>query len=480
MKKLLLNTILLGLFLIAGMKLQAQPPVKFNYQGIARAADGNPLVNQALGFRISIIDGSAAGTVQFVETHTATTNSSGLYTLTIGAGTAVTGTIMSPTWPGTGTFIKVEIDPAGGAAYVDAGTTELKYVPYSIMSNFSVAADQARRLTLFGSADNVLTHNGTGWTAAPGPWVKTGTVLSMNNAGLGVNQVYVGSSAGSPSSFMDVVDGTAGRSTLTANQINTTGTAFQAAVKGVNFATDANGYGVYGLHNGTGSGVYGESNTTSAGGIGVRGYCRGAGAGVLASADASAAGNGVYATAGSGNGVLSSSLSGSGVRGTSSSGAGVMGLSTSSDGVVGVSSAANGVKGTATTGTGVSGEASTTGLGVYGSGKIGVWAQANEAQAPAIALQVTGAVKATGSNKFAYRTGETTVAVGEFTLSHGNQAATDIIMVTPVHTDNTRTAFPGYFLNWSGTAWKIYNASDDGTPLLFPSGTSFNVIVIRL
>lgn len=438
MKNLLLNTILLGLFLIAGMKLQAQPPVKFNYQGIARAADGNPLVNQALGFRISIIDGSAAGTVQFVETHTATTNSSGLYTLTIGAGTAVTGTIMSPTWPGTGTFIKVEIDPAGGAAYVDAGTTELKYVPYSIMSNFSVAADQARRLTLFGSADNVLTHNGTGWTAAPGPWVKTGTVLSMNNAGLGVNQVYVGSSAGSPSSFMDVVDGTAGRSTLTANQINTTGTAFQAAVKGVNFATDANGYGVYGLHNGTGSGVYGESNTTSAGGIGVKGTCSGSGAGVLGSAAAGTAGNGVYGSADQGSGVFGGANSGTGVDGTSTSAA-----------------------------------------GVRGRGNTGVWAEANTT-ANAVALRVDGHVKAVGTNKFAYRTGETTVAVGEFTLTHGNQAATDIIMVTPVHTSNSLTGFPGYYLHWNSTAWKIYNASDDGTPLLFPIGTSFNVIVIRL
>lgn len=477
MKNQQIKAFIITLLIFICIVVKAQPPVKFNYQGIARAADGNPLANQALGLRISIMDGSATGTVQFVETHTATTNAYGLYTLTIGGGTAVTGTIMSPSWLGTGTFIKVEIDPAGGAAYQDAGTSELKYVPYSIFSNTSGAADQARRLTLAGNATNILTHDGTNWTSAPSPWTKEGTVLSMNNVGLGVNQVYIGTQVGSSSSFMTAVDGTAGRTTFSANQTNTTGTAFEAALKGFNWATDANGYGVYGRHMGMGVGVYGESNST--GGIGVKGVSHGNGAGVVGDAAGSLFGNAILGYATGGNAVQGNSQSGAAVVGNSNSGTGVIGRSTTGNGVVGEVTTTNGVKGTATTGTGVSGEASTTGLGVYGSGKIGVWAQANEAQAPAIALQVTGAVKATGSNKFAYRTGVTTAAVGEFTLSHSNQAASDIIILTPVHTNEFQTTFPGYFLYWNGVTWKIYNASDDGVPATFPAGTSFNVIVIR-
>ncbi len=44
MKNQILKTILLGIFLINGLLLTAQPPVKFNYQGIARAADGSPIL----------------------------------------------------------------------------------------------------------------------------------------------------------------------------------------------------------------------------------------------------------------------------------------------------------------------------------------------------------------------------------------------------------------------------------------------------
>jgi hypothetical protein len=450
MKNLFLNTIFLGLFLITGMTLQAQPPVKFNYQGIARATDGSPLANQALGLRISILDGSPTGTVQFVETHTATTNAYGLYTLSIGGGTAVTGTIMSPTWPGTGTFIKVEIDPAGGVAYVDAGTSELKYVPYSIMSNFSVAADQARRLTLFGSANNVLTHDGTNWTAAPGLINTNGTrstvlnttknQLVVGDPNLSVGNDYVAINA-KIDSAPELVMGYRG---IVVANANNTKVGNNAAIVAANNGTFGLGLYAYAAND---PAIFAESNSGS----------------TILAVNRTSVGYGLisYAHGASGKAVVGIASSG---------GIGVEGTSTIS----------NGVSGKATTGTGVSGEASSTGLGVYGSGKIGVWAQANEAQAPAIALQVTGAVKATGSNKFAYRTGVTTVAVGEFTLSHANQAATDIIMVTPVHTDNTLTAFPGYFLNWNGTNWKIYNASDDATPLLFPIGTSFNVIVIRL
>jgi hypothetical protein len=450
MKNLLLNTILLGLFLIAGMKLQAQPPVKFNYQGIARAADGNPLVNQALGFRISIIDGSAAGTVQFVETHTATTNSSGLYTLTIGAGTAVTGTIMSPTWPGTGTFIKVEIDPAGGAAYVDAGTTELKYVPYSIMSNFSVAADQARRLTLFGSANNVLTHDGTNWTAAPGLINTNGARSTVLNPIK--NQLVVGdptlSSANDYVAINTKIDSASNlilgyRGMIVANA-NNTKVGNNAAIVAFNGGTSGLGLYTFALND---PAIFAESNSGS----------------TINTVNRTANGYGLISYA-------------HGVSGTAIFGA----ATTGGTGVEGTSTTSNGVSGKATTGTGVSGEASTTGLGVYGSGKIGVWAQANEAQAPAIALQVTGQIKATGSNKFAYRTSVTTAVVAELTLSHSNQASTDIIMVTPVTTNNTLTGFPGYILNWSGSEWKIYNVSDDGIPSAFPIGTSFNVIVIRI
>lgn len=109
--------------------LQAQAPQKFNYQGIARNAAGEPIANQALGLKISILDGTTA---QYVETHNATTNNFGLYNVEIGDGTVVSGSMGAVTWA-TGTKnIKVAIDPTGGTSYVDMGTTQLLSVPYAL------------------------------------------------------------------------------------------------------------------------------------------------------------------------------------------------------------------------------------------------------------------------------------------------------------------------------------------------------------
>jgi hypothetical protein len=128
MKKTLL---LLFVCAIANI-VSAQSPKMFNYQGVARAANGNPLANQALGIRLSVITGSPTGTVQYTETHTVTTNAYGLYNVAVGGGTAVTNTMDSVMWDAGNKYIKVEIDPAGGTNYTVLGTNQLLSVPYAM------------------------------------------------------------------------------------------------------------------------------------------------------------------------------------------------------------------------------------------------------------------------------------------------------------------------------------------------------------
>ena len=111
--------------------LQAQAPQKFNYQGIARTGAGVPMVNQALGLKISILDGNTA---QYVEKHTVMTNDIGLYTLQIGGGTVVNGSMAAVTWSTGNKKIKVLIDPNGGTNYTNMGTTELLSVPYALFA----------------------------------------------------------------------------------------------------------------------------------------------------------------------------------------------------------------------------------------------------------------------------------------------------------------------------------------------------------
>lgn len=128
MKKLLLISIC---FLLSMGLLQAQVPDMFNYQGVARNSSGAPLANQAISLRISIMDPTNA--VLFSETHATTTNAYGLYTAQVGTGTVVSGSFASAQWLNGERYMKVEIDPAGGTAFVDLGTpTRLISVPYAM------------------------------------------------------------------------------------------------------------------------------------------------------------------------------------------------------------------------------------------------------------------------------------------------------------------------------------------------------------
>ncbi len=85
--------------------------------------------NRNLGLRISILDGATA---VYVETNNISTNGFGLYTLAIGEGTPITGSMGSVDWSSGNKFIKVEIDPYGGTNYTTLGTNELLSVPYAL------------------------------------------------------------------------------------------------------------------------------------------------------------------------------------------------------------------------------------------------------------------------------------------------------------------------------------------------------------
>jgi hypothetical protein len=132
MKKLITIFQLLALIMIMGLGAKAQSPQKFNYQGIARNSTGAPIAGQAIGLRISILDGSATGTVEYSEAHNVTTNTYGLYNVSIGGGTIVSGTMAAIDWSTGNKYVKVEIDPAGGTSYTDLGAAQLLSVPYAL------------------------------------------------------------------------------------------------------------------------------------------------------------------------------------------------------------------------------------------------------------------------------------------------------------------------------------------------------------
>ena len=112
----------------------AQSPQKMSYQAVIRNGSNVLVTSTAVGMQISIIQGSATGTVVYSETQTAATNNNGLVTLEIGAGTIVFGDFTTIDWA-TGTyFIKTETDPTGGTNYTIAGTSQLLSVPYALFA----------------------------------------------------------------------------------------------------------------------------------------------------------------------------------------------------------------------------------------------------------------------------------------------------------------------------------------------------------
>ena len=128
MKQLLL--LVLVIVLTTGIT-SAQSPDMFNYQAVARDDQGNVLSNQDVGIKISILQGSASGTVVYEEEHTKMTNDQGLVNLMIGNGSVLSGTFSNINWGNDSYFLQVGLDETGGTSYSTMGTTQLLSVPYA-------------------------------------------------------------------------------------------------------------------------------------------------------------------------------------------------------------------------------------------------------------------------------------------------------------------------------------------------------------
>ena len=109
MKKIVLSAIL---FAALSLNSLAQSPEGFKYQAVVRDASQNVLPNQAVGVQITILQGSATGTVVYQETFSSTTNGYGLINLAIGNGTVVSGTFSTIDWSAGPYFIETAIDAA--------------------------------------------------------------------------------------------------------------------------------------------------------------------------------------------------------------------------------------------------------------------------------------------------------------------------------------------------------------------------------
>lgn len=135
MKKLLIVICILANQFINSAKAQA--PQSFNYQAVARDAAGAVISNQAVSFRISLLQGSSTGTSVFTETHNVNTNQFGLVNFAIGSGTLLNGSFSTINWANGPYFVQIEIDITGGSNYVSMNTTQLLSIPYALYAETS-------------------------------------------------------------------------------------------------------------------------------------------------------------------------------------------------------------------------------------------------------------------------------------------------------------------------------------------------------
>ena len=110
----------------------AQAPQKMSYQAVIRNSNDQLVANQTVGMQISILQGSASGTIVYSEIQTPTTNINGLVSLEIGTGTT-SDDFSSIDWANGPYFIETKtavVPPL--TTYTITGTSQLLSVPYAL------------------------------------------------------------------------------------------------------------------------------------------------------------------------------------------------------------------------------------------------------------------------------------------------------------------------------------------------------------
>lgn len=123
--------------------LMAQAPQLINYQAIARnSASGAELANQAVFVSLKILDGGPGGSISYQENHdNIQTNLYGLFNLSIGGGSPVTGNFANIDWANGNYWLQIDIDAGDGMETM--GSMQFVSVPYALHAQTASNVDDA-------------------------------------------------------------------------------------------------------------------------------------------------------------------------------------------------------------------------------------------------------------------------------------------------------------------------------------------------
>ncbi|WP_378178126.1 hypothetical protein [Aquimarina sp. SS2-1] len=186
MKKIISNFLLFSMLFYCTL-LSAQSVQKnfINYQGVARSASGDILVDESINIQIAIKFGAPDIAASYVENHTVTTNPNGVFGLLIGNGTAVTGDFNTLPWGGIASYVTVSVNGA------EVGTNELMAVPYAITSG------DTRWISNGNDIENINSGN-VGIDRTPTAKLDINGDLRLQN-GTSVNEISTDATLGSNS-----------------------------------------------------------------------------------------------------------------------------------------------------------------------------------------------------------------------------------------------------------------------------------------
>ncbi len=155
--------------LLSNATILAQAPQGLNYQAVAYNASAVPVTNQLLGLRLSILDGSATGTLVYQETQNPTSDNTGLFSIVIGNGTVVSGTFSTINWGNGSKWLKTEIDITGGTNYLVMGTSQFMSVPYALYANQAAFTSGSFELPEgFNNVTPIIVPGATSYTVPAG------------------------------------------------------------------------------------------------------------------------------------------------------------------------------------------------------------------------------------------------------------------------------------------------------------------------
>jgi hypothetical protein len=176
------NLLLFFIVFVSVLQATAQAPQKFNYQGIARNAQGEAMANQSMALKIGILSAADAELPDYEEIHQVKTNEFGLYTLEIGGGEAVTGTMASVRWETGNKYVRVAIDPQVGTNFDVVGTNQLLSVPYALYSDKAGMARKVSNTLRGGQANYISKFDSTGSSSSE---IQSVLYDNGNNVGIG-------------------------------------------------------------------------------------------------------------------------------------------------------------------------------------------------------------------------------------------------------------------------------------------------------